>query len=149
VNLADAVGQRLLVSFQGSSAPSDLIERIRHSALGGVSLYRSLNVVDPEQVRSLTSQLQSAAHAAGQTPLLIAADQEGGQLIGLGEATTSFPGNMALGATGSSDLAHEVGYALGRECAAMGVNVNFAPVCDVNSNPPQPGRWRAIVRRGP
>jgi beta-N-acetylhexosaminidase len=45
---------------------------------------------------------------------------------------------MALGATRSADLATEVGYALGRELAAVGVNVDYAPVCDVNSNPLNP-----------
>jgi beta-N-acetylhexosaminidase len=69
---------------------------------------------------------------------LIGLDQEGGQLMGLGTWSTPFPGNMALGATGSEQLAREVGYALGRELRAVGVNVDFAPVCDVNSNPFNP-----------
>jgi beta-N-acetylhexosaminidase len=51
---------------------------------------------------------------------------------------TPFPGNMALGATRSEALAYRVGRALGRELAAVGVNVDFAPVCDVNNNPENP-----------
>jgi beta-N-acetylhexosaminidase len=66
--------------------------------------------------------------------LLIAADQEGGQLMAVGQGATQFPGNMALGATGSEDLARRSGEAIGGELAAMGINVNYAPVCDVLAN---------------
>ena len=70
--------------------------------------------------------------------MLIAADQEGGQLIGLGSATTQFAGAMALGATGDEELAERVAGATGRELRALGVNVNYAPVCDVANNPANP-----------
>jgi beta-N-acetylhexosaminidase len=90
-----------------------------------------------EDLRALTAEFQSAAAECGQPPLLIAADQEGGQLMAIGQATP-FPGNMALGATRSERLAYRVGGALGREVAAAGVNVDFAPVCDVNNSPRNP-----------
>ncbi len=133
MNLADCVGQHLLLSFRGTQAPAAILARLRSGPLGGFSLFRSLNVVDPEQVRRLTGELQAAATG----PLLIATDQEGGQLMSLA-GSTQFPGNMALGATGSKDLTRQVGYALGRELKAVGVNVDYAPVCDVNSNPLNP-----------
>lgn len=134
MSLTDAVGQRLLLSFKGTEPPADILARVRQGPLGGFTLFRSLNVVDPEQVRALTTSLQSAA---GESPLLIATDQEGGQLMSLA-GSTQFPGNMALGATGSADLARDVGCAIGRELAAVGVNIDYAPVCDVNSNPLNP-----------
>src|SRR5713226_9580415 len=133
MSLADAVGQRLLLSFRGTQAPADILARVRHGPLAGFTLFRSLNVVDPEQVRDLTTQLQRESRE----PLLIATDQEGGQLMSLA-GSTQFPGNMALGATGSADLARDVGFAIGREMAAVGVNIDYAPVCDVNSNPLNP-----------
>jgi beta-N-acetylhexosaminidase len=133
MSLADAVGQRLLLSFRGTQPPADILARVRHGPLAGVTLFRSLNVVDPEQVRALTTQLQSESGES----LLIATDQEGGQLMSLA-GSTQFPGNMALGATRSADLARDVGFAIGRELAAVGVNVDYAPVCDVNSNPLNP-----------
>ena len=70
--------------------------------------------------------------------MLIAADQEGGQLIGLGDGTTPFAGAMALGATGDEALAERVAGAMGRELRALGVNVDYAPVCDVANNPANP-----------
>ncbi|GIV98172.1 MAG: glycoside hydrolase family 3 [Herpetosiphonaceae bacterium] len=59
-------------------------------------------------------------------------------MIAIGGGTTPFPGNLALGATGSPELARRAGQAMGMELAAMGVNVNFAPVTDVNANPQNP-----------
>ena len=90
-------------------------------------------------MKRLTALLQSASHEAGLAPLLIATDQEGGRLMAIGNGTTPLPGNMALGASGSADLARRAGEVLGRELAAMGINVNYAPCCDVNSNPKNPG----------
>ncbi len=131
-------GYQLLVAFAGTEAPPGLYQWLATRPLGGITLFRYRNVENPCQVRQLTAALQRAARVAGQPPLLICADQEGGQLNALGPAMTPFPGNMALGAVGDADLAFRVGLALGRECAALGVNVNYAPSCDVNSNPQNP-----------
>jgi beta-N-acetylhexosaminidase len=121
-------------SFVGVQAPADLLETISRQAIAGVMLYRALNVASPAQVRELNASLQRAAHAANQPPLLIAVDQETGTLFAI-PGTTPFPGNLALGATREPELARRMGYAVGRELAAMGANINLAPVCDVNVNP--------------
>ena len=138
LTLEQAVGQKLMLSFVGTELPPELDALLRQQHVGGVTLFRALNVSDPAQVRQLTAALQRAAAASGQPPLLIGADQEGGQLMAIDGGTTRFPGNLALGATGSADLAYQTGYALGRELAAMGINVNYAPDCDVNINPDNP-----------
>ena len=138
-SLEQAVGQKLLLAFEGKQRPSGgILQAMRQSMPTGVTLFRALNVDSPAQVRGLTGTLQAAAGAAGLPRLLIAVDQEGGQLMAIGGGTP-FPGNMALGATGSRELAHRTGLALGFELAAMGINVNYAPVCDVNVNPTNPG----------
>ncbi|MFW6183421.1 MAG: glycoside hydrolase family 3 protein [Chloroflexota bacterium] len=134
----DLLGQRLMLAFDGTEPPPHVLEWLARRQAAGFTLFRKLNVRNPAQVRDLTAALQQAAARSGQPPLLIAADQEGGQLLALGDETTPFPGNMALGATRDAALAKRVGRALGRELAAMGVNVNYAPVCDVNSNPRNP-----------
>lgn len=138
LTLEDAIGEQFLLSFAGTREPSrDLIETIERRHVGGVVLFRAKNVGSVAELRGLTEALQAAAAKAGRPPLLIATDQEGGQLMAIGEGTP-FPGNMALGATRDERLAYRVGRALGREVAAVGVNVNFAPVCDVNNNPDNP-----------
>ncbi len=128
----------LMRSFAGAQPSPEILGTLRRQHVGGVTLFRALNVRNPAQVRDLTAALQSAAADSGQPPLLIAVDQEGGQLMAVGDGATPFPGNMALGAVGSAELARQTGLAIGRELAAMGVNVNYAPVCDVNVNPDNP-----------
>ncbi|HEV2961090.1 MAG TPA: glycoside hydrolase family 3 protein, partial [Candidatus Angelobacter sp.] len=138
LTLEQAVGQQFLLSFIGKQQPTrDMLAIIRRQHIGGIVLFRHKNVGSLATLRNLTAALQKAAAQANQPPLLIAADQEGGQLMAIGDCTP-FPGNMALGATRSENLAHQVGQAIGRELAAVGVNVDFAPVCDVNNNPRNP-----------
>jgi beta-N-acetylhexosaminidase len=136
LTLEQAVGQRLLLAFSGKDRPStEILEALREYRPAGITLFRSLNLDEPSQVLHLTQTLQEAARAAGLPPLLIAADQEGGQLVAIGGGTTPLPGNLALGAAGSPDLSRQAGEVLGRELAAMGINVNYAPCCDVIANP--------------
>ncbi len=120
-----------MTAFEGMEPPARILEWLRQRPLAGFTLFRHLNVGSPAQVRAMVDLLQETAVSAGHPPLLIAADQEGGQLMAMGDAMTQFPGNMALGATRDPELAREVGQAMGRELAAMGVNINYAPVCDL------------------
>jgi beta-N-acetylhexosaminidase len=132
--LDEACGLRFMIGFDGGEPDGELLARMQARNVSGVTLFRGRNVENPAQVRALTAALQANGVAPGRPPLLIAADQEGGQLMALA-GTTPFPGNMALGAAGSVELTRRTGWAIGRELAAMGVNVNYAPVCDVNNNP--------------
>ena len=135
----DIIGQKLLLAFKGRQAPAPaIVSALQRYRPAGFTLFRYLNIDNPVQVRQLTGALQRLAVNIGLPPLLIAADQEGGQLMAVGEGATPLPGNMALGAAGSSDLSRKAGEVLGRELAAMGINVIYAPVCDVNVNPHNP-----------
>ncbi len=139
MNIEQAIGQKLLLAFTGKDKPSDeIVHAVREYKASGITFFRSLNIDEPVQVRQLTESLQRLARDLNLPPLLIATDQEGGQLMAVGEGTTQLPGNMALGATGSADLARRAGEVLGRELSAMGINVNYAPSVDVNLNPQNP-----------
>jgi beta-N-acetylhexosaminidase len=133
-----ALGNKLMLAFDGETPPPRIVTWLKQRPVAGFSLFRPLNVRTPAQVRALSAELQQLAHDAGQLPLLIATDQEGGQLNALGEATTQFAGNMALAATRDAALAQRVAEAMGRELAAMGVNVNYAPNCDINTHADNP-----------
>jgi beta-N-acetylhexosaminidase len=128
---------RLAIAFEGTELPRSAARRIHDEGAAGVTLFYAHNIVDPPQIRGLTGAIQGA-RPAGAPPVLVAADQEGGQLVALGGRTTQFAGAMALGATGDADLAERVAGATARELRAMGVNVNYAPVCDVANNPANP-----------
>ena len=143
MNLAheDAILGRLMLAFRGTTVPAWLRARLADAPVAGFTLFRPNNVRSPRQLRRLTSELQGAARArigSNGLPLLIAADQEGGQLLALGDGFTPFAGPMAIGATGDVELAERVGRAIGRELRAVGVNVNYAPVLDVAVNPSNP-----------
>jgi len=132
------IGQKLLLAFDGKELTPEIRETLKAYQPAGLTFFRSLNIDNPTQVRRMTDFLQRFARDLDLPPFLIATDQEGGQLMAIGEGTTQLPGNMALGATGSLELARKAGAVLGRELAAMGVNVNYAPSCDVNINPHNP-----------
>lgn len=111
--------------------------------LGGVLYFNWAHNVttptDPGQVAALSDGLQEAARTSGpKIPLAITIDQEGGLVARVRTSGTDVPGNMALGATGSTELARAQGQALGSELAAMGINVDFAPVLNVNTNAANP-----------
>lgn len=138
MRLEQQVGQKLLVAFHGKERLSAEIQyAMRNFFPGGISLFRSLNVGTPAQLKELNASLQRLAHSLEIPPLLIAIDQEGGQLMAMGDGTP-LPGNMALGATRSAELARKAGEVLGREMAALGINVDYAPCADVNINPQNP-----------
>ena len=124
-----------MLAFEGTEPPPELLSVLAEGAVAGVTIFRK-NVASAEQVAELTTTLQEAS--GSDVPLLIAADQETGQLSGLGSDTTAFPGAMALGAVGDPALAERVAFAVGTEMRALGVNMNYAPVCDIASNPTNP-----------
>jgi beta-N-acetylhexosaminidase len=141
----DLAGERLLRSFTGTAPTPGILGAIRARSTSGVTLFRAKNVESPGQLRALTAELQ-AARPAGDPPLIVALDQEGGQLQAVGSSleqgaergATAWPGNLAIAATGSVDLARRTGVAIGLELAAMGANVDFAPVCDLLDDPRNP-----------
>ncbi len=122
----------LLPGFTGTEAP-DWILRRTAAGLGGVCLY-ARNVRSSEQLARLTARLH-----AENPGLLIAIDEEGGDVTRL-EATTgsSYPGNLALGAVDDIGLTRSVARAMGADLAAAGIDLDLAPVADVNSNPINP-----------
>ncbi len=124
------VGWRLLRTFEGAEPAPRVLAAISRGDTSGVTLFRARNVVSPAQLRELCAALQ-AARPAGDPPLVIGLDQEGGQLQAVDYGATAWPGNLAIGATGSEDLARQAGRATATEVAAMGGTLLFAPVCDV------------------
>ena len=122
----------ILPGFEGSAVP-DWVRRRIGEGLGGVVLY-AWNVESPEQVAALTSELR-----AERPDLVVAIDEEGGDVTRLEAACgSSYPGNAALGVVDDLGLTRRVGASIGSELAHVGVNLDFAPVADVNANPQNP-----------
>lgn len=118
--------------FTGTSAPTWLLRRLGEG-LASVGLF-GRNIATPAQVAALTAQLR-----AERDDVLVAIDEEGGDVTRLEVRTgSSFPGNHALGAVDDTGLTEAVAHELGRRLAACGVNLNWAPSADINSNSDNP-----------
>jgi beta-N-acetylhexosaminidase len=98
---------------------------------GGVVLF-ARNIEDVAQLRELTAAL----HALPSRPL-VAIDHEGGRVTRLGPPLTQFPAAAAVGRSGT-EATYAVGRAMGLELASLGIDVDYAPVLDVDSNPANP-----------
>jgi beta-N-acetylhexosaminidase len=119
----------LFPGFYGETVP-DWLKGLLAEGLGGIVLF-SRNIVSPEQVAELTSALR-----AEQPDLIVATDEEGGDVTRLETSTgSSFPGNLALGAVDDPALTRRVGSAIGGELAAVGIDLDLAPVADVLVDP--------------
>ncbi|KNB51873.1 glycoside hydrolase family 3 protein [Streptomyces caatingaensis] len=118
--------------FTGTTAPDWLLRRLGEG-LASVGLF-GRNIASAEQLGVLTAQLR-----AERDDVLVAIDEEGGDVTRLEVRTgSSFPGNLALGAVDDTALTRAVAGELGRRLAACGVNLNWAPSADVNSDPDNP-----------
>ncbi len=138
--LEEKVGQLLMVHFRGEAANAEAKVLIQKAYVGGIIYYNWSNgLTSARQVQALSRGLQEMA-AANRTPLplLIAADQEGGVVARLTQGFTIFPGNKALAMTADPELASQCALAMAEEMQAVGVNMNLAPVVDINSNPRNP-----------
>jgi beta-N-acetylhexosaminidase len=126
------IEQLLLPSFPGLEPP-DWIRRLVADGLGGVVLFGS-NLRDREQLAALTRSLRTE-----NPELLIALDEEGGDVTRLHAANGSpYPGNAALGVVDDLELTERVAASIAAELAAVGVNLDLAPVADVNVDPLNP-----------
>ncbi|MGW8380106.1 glycoside hydrolase family 3 protein [Streptomyces sp. ODS28] len=119
--------------FTGTEAPAWLLRRLGEG-LAAVGLF-GRNIASPEQLAALTAELRAA-----RPDVLVAIDEEGGDVTRLESRTgSSFPGNLALGRIDDPALTRRVARELGARLAGCGVNLNWAPSADVNSNPDNPG----------
>lgn len=139
LTLEQKIGQTMLVGFEGTSLTRELRKMMNDIRPGGVILFER-NVQSPNQVAELIAGLQEMARANGGPPLFVAIDQEGGTVTRLREARgfTEYPSAMAVAATGDPANASAVAQVTARELKALGFNINFAPVLDVNNNPRNP-----------
>ncbi len=99
------------------------------SKLGGFIFFKGT----AEGYSKLSNKLQNLS----ETPLLISSDFERGTGMRVTDGTL-FPNNMAIGATNSPELAYKMGLIIADESRSMGIQQDYAPVCDVNNNPENP-----------
>jgi beta-N-acetylhexosaminidase len=120
------------VGFYGKAVTDDL-RGLLARGVGGV-IFFARNVGTPAEVLELNRDIKATAAR----PLLLAIDQEGGVVARLKQGFTEIPPMRAVGATESAALARELGKLIGRELRAVGFDMNYAPVLDIDTNPDNP-----------
>lgn len=138
MSLDQKIGQLFMFGVPGTTVDVDdaTAELVRRYAVGGFILFRG-NIQSARQTVELTNALRSL-NAGNPLPLFIAADQEGGRVHRLPPEATPFPAAARVGGSRSPELAGQIGRAMGEELQALGINVDLAPVLDVNTNPDNP-----------
>jgi len=129
---AATVGGLFIVGIPGPQLERQTRRVLERLHVGGVILFRR-NVDSPAQIAELTAAL----HALPSRPL-VAIDHEGGRVMRLGEPFTPFPPAARVGRSGDAALAFRVGQAMAEELGSVGIDIDFAPVLDVHSNPTNP-----------
>lgn len=127
-------GRLAIVGFSGESVPAELRSLAAEFDLGGV-IYFARNIVEPAQVAELSREV---AGLQRDWPLWISVDQEGGRVARLKTPFTEWPPAMTLGRSGDEALARRFAAALAAELSAVGINLDYAPVLDVHTNPANP-----------
>jgi beta-N-acetylhexosaminidase len=138
MTLEQKVAQMFMVTLHGSVMTEVGAAFLERWQPGAVALFGE-NITTPEGTTALTNDFQQTMLDAGGVPLLIAIDQEGGVVARLTEASgfTVMPAPVLLAAAGPA-MAQQAGIAVGQELRAVGINMNLAPVADLETNPDNP-----------
>jgi beta-N-acetylhexosaminidase len=137
-------GQLAIAGFAGQSIPADLRSLAREFDLGGIILF-ARNIDVPEQVAELAREAQTLA---GELPLWVSTDQEGGRVARLKSPFTVWPPMITLGRSGDEQLAERFARALAAELRAVGVSLDYTPVLDILTNKTNPAIGdRALAER--
>lgn len=137
LTLDQKIGQLLVVGFPTEVITDEFSELIQKYHVGNVILFQR-NVKESLQLSKLNNTIQDLMEKHNNVPAFIGIDQEGGMVTRLFNGATYFPGNMAVASGIPCEEAYELGAAIGGELHNVGVNMNFAPVLDVNNNPENP-----------
>lgn len=137
LSLEEKIGQLFMFGVQKDHLDETTLEMISTYKLGNVILF-ARNCVDPKQLFLLNQSLQKAANTHLRIPMFISIDQEGGMVTRIFNGATFFPGAMTIAATDHPEFARQNGLFMAEELDALGINMNLAPILDVNNNPKNP-----------
>jgi beta-N-acetylhexosaminidase len=128
----ERIAQLMIIRAHSNLGPdhvAEVTELIKKYNVGGLCFFQG----GPVRQAILTNKYQSIA----KTPLMISIDAEWGLGMRL-DSVTSFPRQLMMGSTADAKLIYDFGRAVGEQCKRIGIQVNYAPVVDVNNNPMNP-----------
>ena len=137
LTLEQKIGQLFLVSFEGTEISPATKKHIQQHYFGNF-IYFAKNLTDYKSIRQLSDSIQAITRENSGIPAFISTDQEGGMVARAYSGATHFPSNMSVTASGMASQVGLMAEMVGKELSALGINVNHAPVVDVNNNPDNP-----------
>jgi beta-N-acetylhexosaminidase len=137
ISLEKKIGQMIIAGFSATTIDEHFLHIVERYHIGNIILF-ARNIIDAKQLHSLNKAIQKKMIEANGISAFISIDQEGGVINRIFNGATLFPGNMAITASCVEKAAFNTGKYSGRELKALGINLNLAPVLDVNNNPNNP-----------
>ena len=136
LSLQEKLGQLLIIGFKEPKLTDEIRNLIREYKFGNFILF-ARNIENLTQLENLTHDIHEEVIASTGIMPFIAIDQEGGNTVRIMDKSTFYPGPMSLSATKLSN-SNDVGHMMGKHLMALGINMNFAPLLDINNNPKNP-----------
>lgn len=136
MSLEEKIGQLVIVGVDGYENDEHSKQLIEKYHVGGFILFKT-NIQDSKQMLSLLNSLKES-NSVNKTPLFLSIDEEGGRVSRMPDEFLKFPTNKKIGELNDSNLSFQIGSIIGEELKSFGLNMNFAPVLDINSNPKNP-----------
>lgn len=131
MSLSEKIGQMVMIGVHGTDITDDSAYMLNQYHIGGIILF-DRNMRSIEQVKTFTNNLQKNANQ--KIPLFIGIDEEGGNVVRMKNALTPPPSQYEIGITNDTEQAKKWAIKTSQSLKEMGININFAPVADVNSN---------------
>ena len=138
MTIEDKIGQMMMTGISGNDAGNNnSYSMIKKYRLGGIILF-GYNIGDQDKLKRFTSAIQKNSTDLTGIPLFISTDQESGLVVRIKDGVTQFPGTIASGSADDPALTKKAAYHLGMQMKSLGLNMNLAPVADINNNPDNP-----------
>ncbi|UCH29354.1 MAG: beta-N-acetylhexosaminidase [Myxococcales bacterium] len=134
-DLERTAGNVIVCGFPGLDAPEEVQRWLAEKTVAGLILFKR-NIADIDQASGLIESCH--AKSLSPLPILISVDQEGGRVARFGEPILQLPPMRTLAAADDLQLTRDAGMVLGRQLRSIGINLDFAPVLDVDTNPLNP-----------
>ena len=135
MSLEEKIGQLLIVGIDNEVFSDRELYQLNTNKVGGF-IFFSRNIRDEDQFLTIVNQLK--VENPSEIPLFLAIDEEGGMVSRLSSFYGNLPDVKSLGDLNKEEVSYEYGVNLGKRLSQLGLNLNFAPVLDINSNPDNP-----------
>jgi beta-N-acetylhexosaminidase len=132
----EKIGQMVLAGIDGTTMSAQAKALIQDYQAGGIIFYK-VNLANTRQATELINSLKDT-NSRNSTPLWLSLDEEGGRVTRLPDELHKFPTNAVIGQANNEKFSFAAGSTMGLELRAYGMNMDFAPVLDINSNPNNP-----------